>query len=685
MRATLANLSPIPRTRWTVLTVPRTSATEALPAECSFVLPDGRAFRAVRGRAVGQRIVFRVRAHLSGYEAVVGQLVGTRHGDAMKAPHFHPWVYDDLLEMVPQIGVAAAGGGYGSTAWSQHVDLQVVDQSPAHTRFKLTQRVPQYGLYHHCWVDVCHLDPVAQFWSRVTWSDRQDPAQSRFFDHLIFKAGEFPSFDFGRRHGIQAPQPDGRGWAALLNSASTPLVDGAALPITGRLLSFFSDPAVAPPPPDAMDHDFNLSLQDLAAGAYGDVYGLCHEWDGNWLALGRVARFDAGVDVRAIAEQHWQQHLQLQELQAGWYADRPFGLGRMPGMTGKQEDFGGTKGTPAVVGGDPRLIHAMMYSAHGDLLRGYLHHEADGRMVRADQHQQWVTWSRRTHFHPAVSIDRLGKTSTAPIPSQLYEGVDDEHMSNNYLAAYASLADDPMLEDSLRYVLETDRASYRRRFPNNGWGATRAQGRTSGAWAQLAMVADADTARGFAELITHRLVSSSVIPTLQVPGPMRVLAVGGPDPRKPIFDTAGNLTSWTSMWELGLAMVGLQQAMRAGHPDIDQIRGQQILTTLAETMARFAFFRQGETWRTVGDIMWNGGSPPPGGLTYPSPHVTSMERAPDVCSWTFAGVLVARDVLPTSHPLWASMNEYVLYITGGTEAKNLEAADWWAAARAIVV
>lgn len=679
---TIANVSPLPRQHWAVLTVPRARA-ESMPVECTFVLDDGRRWRAVRGRSVGLKTVFRVRAFLSGNQAVRGSLQAEKHPDAglFRA---HPWVADDLVEMIPALGTPM--GNSLVPVWAQLDSVQEVDSSPAHKRFRLEQSLGFTGLRCTMWVDLLHDDPVAPFTGRVVWSDRHDVANLRQFQYLLMKCGEAMAFDFARRNGIQDPVPQGRDWVSMLNSGPINLGDGVALPLSGRILSFVSNEWPAPADPADPFDPGNRGIADLMAAAQGPVLGVCHEWEDSWLAGRKRARFnDQAQDTPFnLAASEWANFRAMMTVPAGWFAERPFGLTRTPGQTGNQSDFGATKGTSAVVAMDPRAIYAMQYSAQGDCLRGYTHFEADGRPLSLEQHPSWVTWSRRTHWNGGVSPDRLGKDSMLPFPTGTYEGIDDEHASMNYVAAYCALADDPLLEDQVRHLLTTDRAGYRFRFPNNGAGVTRAQGRTTGMFAQLACVADDATAAGYANLLVRRFAQTANVPEMNGSAPMRVPAVGGPDPRKTIYDLQGNLTRYVCMWELGLFLVGHMQAIRTGRTDIDIERARAVALIAAETMAQFGFFQQGGQWFTVWDIMWNGGEAPPGGLVHPSPHITSAAGAGDVGSWTFAGAVAARQLLPRENPHWARLNEYVLAITGGREAGSREAAEWWAIADAIV-
>lgn len=681
MNCTITNLSAMKREHWCVLTLPRSRAA-SLPNECAVELEDGRTFRAVRGRSVGLKTTYRVRALLGGGESARGWLVPSPVDDA-KPFIAHPWVGDDLLEMLPLIGVPGPAMEY--VEWAHIDSITEVDSSPAHKRFRIEQHVQSCGLRVTLWIDVLHDDPVATFTGRIVWSDRADPANQRTFERLLWKCGECAVFDFGKRCGIQDPVQVGRDWLTLLNTEPVTFGDGVAIALAGRILSFVSNEY--PPPGDPGDpfDPGNLSVANLMAGAGGPVLAVCHDWEHSWLAAKNRPRITNMLTPLMSAEHDWVSFSSLMQQRAGWFGDRPYGLSRMPGQTGNQADFGATKGTAAVVAMDPRAIYVMQHGAHGDVLRGYTHYGSDGQPLRVEDHPGWVSWGRTTHWSLGVSSDRLGKNSSLPFPTGGFVGVDDEHMSHNYLAAYMALADDPLLEDQLRFLLTTDRASYRMRFPNNGGGASRAQGRTAGAWAQLACVADDQTAQGFAELLTKRVLQTNQSTSLNVTGPMKVPAFGGPDPRKPIYTTAGVLGPWASFWELGLFLVGFVQMLRRGIGTLatDEL-ARGIALKCAQTMARFGCFLQNGQWHTVGDMLWSGGEPPPGGLVRPSPHLTSEPHIGDVLSWTFAGILAARELLPRESEEWQKLNACIEHWTQGQEAVTCEGAEWWAIADAIV-
>jgi hypothetical protein len=679
MNLTIANLSPLRRRTWCVVSLPRARAA-TLPAECTFVTERGEQWRAVRGRTAGPRIVYRVRAELDGNEQVRGKLLAKQHPDAADF-RLHPWVADDVAELLPTFGV----GAHGNVNWGLTTSITVVDESSAHKRFRVEQH-GVYGLLATFWVDLLHDDPVAAVTGRVVWSDRNDPSQARTFEQLFVRCGEAVAWDFAKRCGIADPVQHGRNWITLLNGTGpVTLGDGVGLALSGRILSFVSNalPDHASSEPSDAFNDAQRSLGDLQAAAHGTVLGVCEEWDGQWLACGHLPRV-AMEDLPQAAESSFAMFRGLMQQTVGWFGDRPFGLSRTPGQTGNQSDFGATKGTFAVIANDPRHIYALQHAAHAELLRGYTHFDVDRQMLLAANHPLWVTWSGETHWHPNVSTDRLGKNPALPLPPGGWRGMDDEHRSQNGLAAYLALTDDPLLEDQLRFLLETDRASYRMRFPQFGTGATRAQGRTAGAWAQLALVADEATAQGFRELLVRRFESTEQAQQMRVAGPMKFPATGSPDARKQVYRPDGSLGPWCSFWELGLFLVGVVQAVRGARGDAWVERARAVGVTTALTMARFGCFKQGEEWFTVGDMLWSNGEPPPGGLVHPSREIVADRHIGDVLSWTFAGCVAARELLPRESPEWAKLNEFITVRSGGQEATTIEGAEWWAVAGAIL-
>lgn len=681
MRAVLTNLSPLPRDHWATVTFPRPLAA-AFGDECTFYAEDGRCFRAVRGVSKGLKTVYRIHAFMNGNEQLRGKM-GPERFVPMKADyHLHPWVSDDVAALIPDVGVRLNGGDY----WSRFsTGPLLIDQSAAHTRWTVRRGIPELGIVFQWWADLLHDDPIVPVWGKIVWSHRRSPDTNAAFDHFVLKSGEYLALNFARRHGVLTPVRDGSGyWTMLLNSQRIVLNDGAGLPLSGNMLAFISPKATDAPPADPEDRQDPTvrGIANLQAGAHGPIRGVCLDWDSHWLAARHVPRFRDGYESEHEAD--WRRFLAEQDVPAGWFAARPVGLGKTPGQTGAQEDFGATKGTYAVVDGDARHIQVLEYSVQSELFRGFNHYEQDGSALRVENHPDWTTWNGGTHYHPAVSKDRLGKGPSAP-PGTGWYGYDDEHRSQNNLAAYLMLTDDPLMEDQLRHLVTTDRASYRMRFPRNGYGAARAQGRTAGAWAQFVGLTDGEEQQHWLELLKARMNASRGNPLLHVPGPMKVLATGGPDSRKQVYGTDGRLGPWVSFWEHGLAAVGLYNLVQTpGTGNLAYTHdASEILLRVSRTLATFACFEEDGEWWTVADCLWNGGEAPPGGLSSRNRALVCSRGAASVNSWTFAGLLVAREFLAQHSDedpdLLDKLTRYIAAVTGGQEAADRTTAEWWAA------
>lgn len=681
MRATLVNVSSRTRRHWAQVTFPRQAAS-AFGVECTFVCDDGRRFRAVRGRNRGLgATVYRIRCLMDADEWVQGVLVSEAHRDA-DALRAHRWTTDDIAALVPDIGVLTEGN---VLTWSPAAPsaLALVDQSGAHHRWFLRKEIPHTGVIFEWWGDILHEDPVIHAWGKVVWSDRTDPKNNRNFPGFAMRSGEFFHLDYGRRHGSSAPvRSQQRQWEFVLGT-NLNLVDGAGLPLSGRMLSFIGPNVESQIGADVdladMQNNDALDFSSLLAAAEGPIVGVCHEWDGSWCAALNVPRFQNVPAAKAAALMQWNQFVNSGEVPVGWFGSRPVGIGKTPGQTGGQEDFGATKGTAAVSLLDPRQILRYQYSVYTELFRGFMHYE-NGLPLRLQNHPQWVTWSGVTHWHSGVSLDRLGKELVAFSPGTGYYGYDDEHRSQNNLAAYMALTDDPLVDDILVHQTTTDLASYRMRFPNNGAGAARAQGRTAGAWANFAMLTDGtlrdDQLRLLAE-VTRKAITN---PTFQPSRQVMTLHNHGPDGRKPIRDEAGNLLPTWCVWEHGLAMVGIYNAQKARPNDNDT---REVALRLARTMAEWGCFESSDGWWLVGDAWFRDGQALPEPLS--KTNTKHNFGRGDVCTWTFAGVLAAAEILPDGDPLRAKARACVAFMTGGAEAGDATTAEWWATVRSVVM
>lgn len=674
-RAVVTNLSNTERDTWAIFTVPW-HTVDGFGLELTFVADDGRSMRAVkhdRPVGIGTKVTVRVYGYFAAGESITGSILNQPHPDAGPF-ETHPWVSDDPVALIPFLGARVAG----RDTWAEGFEaLDMVEQSPAHKRFRMMQRLPDHGLIFVSWFDILSGDPVVPYRGKIVWSDRTDPNPSKLFNFLAIKSGEAFAFDFSRRHGMpERLQIDGK-YLQVLNSEPIAFNDGAGLPLSGSILCFRQTaPALGEVDPEEEQRE----LGNLRAALGGPVLGVCDGWDGVFLANENTPRFSQNYQSEArTSYTAWQQR---QQDRAGWFAPRELVSAPDPGRTGDQDDFGATKGTYAVSELDPRHLYRMLYAVQSDLFRGFNHYEIgeDGKAhpLRIEDHPQWVTWSGGTHYNENVSPDRLGKNSS-PVPVGTgWLGYDDQHRSQNNLAAYIALSDDPFAEDQVLFHAITDRAAYRVRYPNYGEGAARAQGRTNGTLAALISAVGRETASQLRLSMDARMQPINSNELLNVAGPMKVLAYGQPDNRKPIF-LNGVRQRWASLWEHGLAIVGLYGAWKLNR----DANTHATLVKVAEFMAAFGMFEHNGSWWTVGDIAYYDGAAPETFGDPESAEFTAEQNTGGVLSWTHAGIIVAREVLGGGHPLRAKLDRYIQATTGYAEATSLRQGEWWAAVASI--
>lgn len=673
MRATIVNLSSRPRDHWAVVTFP-SQPVSSFNAECTFFADDGRMWRAVRGRVDGCSTKYRIYCTgMNAGERVSGKLINEKH---LPADQFspHPWVMDNVIKLLPQLGAKRDG----VEKWAVMLNPPLLeDWSACHQRWAIEQRIPEWGLHFKVWADIYHNDPVVPYRARIVWSDRNDPSYNRLFENFAVRSGELMSLDFAVRHGASVPTRDAEGrWVTILNDAWMTMQDGSGLPMSGVILGSPEATQMVPPKdPEDMNDPVVRSYNNVLAAIYGPVVGACDEWDGHWLANRNVPRFHG--NYQSQKDSAWETFMQQQTMRAGWFTARPVGLGKTPSQTGDQEDFGATKGTYVVTEKDPRHIRVLQYGVYAELFRGVNLYESTGLPLVTASHPQWVTWSGVTHYHMGVSPDRLGKSSVGPAGNG-WEGYDDEHRSQNNMAAYLALTDDPMMIDQMAMQLEVDLASYRQRFPQYGQGAARAQGRLLQAFSQLASVASPWVGRRgtWIDMIKYRLQASSTLPPMNVTGPMKVLAWGGPDGRKQVYTPEGQLGPWASMWEHGLAVVGIYTTVKLMP---ENTVAAEVLRKLCETLKQFAFIWDGARFITVDDVLYSNGEAPPAWPDLNSRQFTWNAGIVGVGNWTLAGLMVARE-FTGSTPL---LDRYIDAATGGSEAGDRRVAEWWATVRSV--
>ena len=673
MEAVLVNLSPMPRQTWATVTFPHDLPGIQPSGEATFQTADGRRFRAVRGRVTRGKAVFRIHAKMTGGELVQGMLLPQEHPD--KCPFLpHPWSLDYPYSLLPMVGAMRGG----ELLWSDKAieGLLMLEQDAAHQRWWIRRRIPQFGLILEWWIDLLSCDAVAPVWGKVIWSDRKDKRDSVLFDAIALQLGEYISFDFATRNGIiPSFQGSSGNWITYLSKGPLVFSDGSGLPISGSMLAIAQGKMkqYAAGDPEDMSNWQTATMANLAAALHGPIVGVSTEWDGHWLAHWHTPRFAPGY--KSDFAQAWERFQAMLRAPAGWLAERPLGVTATPGQTGDQEDFGATKGTYAVTDFDPRFIRMLQYSVQAELFRGFNHYEENGHPLDLAKHPDWCTWSGVTHYHPGVSRDRLGKSEWGQPPATGWFGMDDQHRSQNNLAAYLALTDDPLMADQMRHLATTDAACYRFKFPQYGPGAARAQGRVSGAWAHLATVLDDHMGKTYLEMLKRRMSMTEGVPSLQVPGPMKALCVNGPDERKRVVDDDNNLAPTVSIWEHALAVVGIYAAAKMG---TTTILSTGALYAICEMIATFGFFEGVAGWWTVDDIQWKEGNSPTGGLYEGSPHLVAFRGVQGVAGWTVAGLRIAAEVLGPNHYMAEELSRYLEAVGAVGEARDLRTAEWWA-------
>jgi hypothetical protein len=114
-----------------------------------------------------------------------GKLINEKHLPA-DGYSFHPWIMDDLVALLPQMGVKRDGVEKWAVLTS---GPELQDWSAAHQRWTVTQSIPEWGLHFTWFADLLHDDPVMHCWGKMIWSDRTDPNYNRRFENFAVRSG----------------------------------------------------------------------------------------------------------------------------------------------------------------------------------------------------------------------------------------------------------------------------------------------------------------------------------------------------------------------------------------------------------------------------------------------------------------------------------------------------------------
>lgn len=440
----------------------------------------GRKSIAARSRAVGDHsVIFHVFHNFD--TSQTGSVKLSKHGKPEAVPDkfaAHPWVADDPSALLVRPVVVVDGRRYSLDSWTP----TVVRENYAEQTWHVAGQIAELGLVWNCWMTFGTMHTVADFKCSLAWSDRHNDERAVHFDEIWLQSGEPIALDNARAIGAQqtSTQENNGVWSLKL-SGRRGMYDGGALPIWGRMMCTPIDPA------DLSKPQFERDVRNNYGAVPGPLHGVLSDvaWNGHWMALGTapICIDENGALATDAAQFDFNRFLEERRTDRDFYEDRQLGLGPYPGRTGAQDDFEVQPGCSAVGLGDPRWLELARYGAMTEFYRGLMHYEANGTVLRADDHPLWTTWSGRTH--DATAEDLLGKRKW---PAEIWaweqanggwKGIDNNHRSNDKRQAYVALTGCDMFLHLMEHQVETDRAAN-----NELVGSARSAARRFGSWAQ---------------------------------------------------------------------------------------------------------------------------------------------------------------------------------------------------------
>jgi len=342
------------------------------------------------------------------------------------------------------------------------------------------------------------------------------------------------------------------------------------------------------------------------------MFGLFSNWDGAWMALGRVPAPTKPTQALRV-----QQHTAYTQQQfIGYASARPRIQPRESGTTGEQPDFGAASDL-AVTMQMPWEIHDALWQCQGYVQRPTNNRERDSSPMKAVNHPQAETLNQRPDLSFGLQ-DRLGwpgQNAIAWMPSintVLWTTSDDQHRSDNFLHATIALTADPALEELVRAHVELDKTDvYIKRALNQ---SPRAVGRlaltrANQMWLGLAddstMVIGIETALRFASMAN-------------IPQGKPVRIFGGYEQAKyGGVDSQGRPVVGWQPWQETIAAIGVMAASRqlfAANSDGLAAKYHDVATSLAQVIDVNAWQRiaqpagaSSESWFHAYAIRWNNG------------------------------------------------------------------------------
>jgi len=229
--------------------------------------------------------------------------------------------------------------------------------------------------------------------------------------------------------------------------------------------------------------------------------------------------------------------------------------------------------------------------------------EVDGSPVAPEAHPGWIVWAGRTHWHPEVSPDRLGKPVPEPkFTSHGWTGKDREHWSSNCLGAFALLTGAHWarleLQNEARLYLAGQTVDPR--LSTSGAGAPRGAGRTALAATWIYLATGDERLRARIDERVDRVEYPQWDGRGSGPDRVRAFTSAGPDPRQ----LQGRSVYWNP-WQEAIAAVGFGAVHRVtGNP-----RARELAEGLAANTVRHGWRLDARTAMVALALRWQDGRP----------------------------------------------------------------------------
>lgn len=694
----------------------RTGALGDAP-QAEFLADNGLRCPAVKAQQVGRvSTIYQVKIPFAPQQILEGQLY-PKVDESTDEPlrfAYHPWVTDSIGALLPNVLIYKGGkvytvpmsrlGNPKEQLLPKYKYKHVVD-TPARQRWEFRAQHELQGFHVEGAATFVRESPVIELDLVLVWSDQNNPEHDYYVDAIGFQTGELTKLDFAVPNGHPTPNPVRikDTWVHAV-AGRIGFVDGSGLPLVGRLLCLPQTDLDADRDPEFESEDLDYEdeawrseirehdwLQSLWAAETEQIYGVAlTDWEGGWLAHSNVPRTRGIPSFELPTLMAKLDRAADRPTAHGWYEKRPQGLLPYAGSTGSQEEFGATKGWPAIVAGEPRWLHLSTYSVVSQLFRGFCLYEPDGERLQLDKHPSWATWSQYTHWSPGRSRDRLGKRGLrrGDRKATRYSGTDDQHREENNLPALYALTGRWIFKYLMEQASTVDMAHFRLRR-KVGIGATRAVARLAQSWANYITVSDegSETDRRYHFLLVW--LRDQVWQRFEghrTKGDVQIVKWKA-DPRDGVQDPATGkaLPNWP-VWEHALFVRGAYAAYKVTQ-DQDWI---ELALKVARTIVRYGFYKRGNKWVSVNNVHY----PIPGRTPIDGFTEADVGKAlpPDLYgprSWAIhegsifepvVPVLVFLEIVPreSDDPDRNRAREIARQYTGGQEALDFKTAEWWA-------